>query len=348
MPHRDAHLAGLCSGSVLLGRGEISPERQPSGPDRDALPWKEAPALISLISPHRKRWLRDLVEREEERQLDSGRQTVEEFRVRDAKNGLKIAQLLEGVISRKVVKQTVMTVVYGVTRYGGRLQIEKRLKEIDDFPKEHLWEASRYLVRLVFNGLKEMFTGTREIQEWLTESARLISKAGFSVQWVTPLGLPVIQPYHRTRRLVLKSQLQSVFLMINYDTKQMPDTVKQKNAFPPNFIHSLDSTHMMLTSLHCYSAGLAFVSVHDCFWTHALTVDTMNKICREQFVALHSQPILQELSNYLYQKYCTGIPLEAKRKKTEEYLELSLCLATVPQTGDFDLQRVKESTYFFS
>lgn len=30
-----------------------------------------------------------------------------------------------------------------------------------------------------------------------------------------------------------------------------PDTVKQKNAFPPNFIHSLDSTHMMLTALHC-------------------------------------------------------------------------------------------------
>lgn len=31
-----------------------------------------------------------------------------------------------------------------------------------------------------------------------------------------------------------------------------PDTVKQKNAFPPNFIHSLDSTHMMLTALHCF------------------------------------------------------------------------------------------------
>ncbi|XP_051549108.1 DNA-directed RNA polymerase, mitochondrial-like isoform X2 [Myxocyprinus asiaticus] len=60
---------------------------------------------------------------------------VEEFRARDAEKGLKIAQVLEGFISRKVVKQTVMTVVYGVTRYGGRLQIEKRLKEIDDFPK---------------------------------------------------------------------------------------------------------------------------------------------------------------------------------------------------------------------
>lgn len=66
------------------------------------------------------------------------------MRVRDAKSGLKIAQVLEGFISRKVVKQTVMTVVYGVTRYGGRLQIEKRLKEIDDFPKVQLW--SRWLM----------------------------------------------------------------------------------------------------------------------------------------------------------------------------------------------------------
>uniref|UniRef100_A0A665WUW3 DNA-directed RNA polymerase n=1 Tax=Echeneis naucrates TaxID=173247 RepID=A0A665WUW3_ECHNA len=230
-------------------------------------------------------------------------QQVEEFRAKDAANGLKIAQVLEGFISRKVVKQTVMTVVYGVTRYGGRLQIEKRLKEIDEFPKDHVWDASHYLVRLVFSGLKEMFTGTREIQDWLTESARLISKSGHTMEWVTPLGLPIIQPYHRTRHQVLKSTIQHINVQINHDAKE-PDTVKQKNAFPPNFIHSLDSTHMMLTSLHCYSAGLTFVSVHDCFWTHALTVDTMNKVCREQFVALHSQPILQELSNFLLQKYC--------------------------------------------
>ncbi|XP_068581990.1 LOW QUALITY PROTEIN: DNA-directed RNA polymerase, mitochondrial [Cebidichthys violaceus] len=218
-------------------------------------------------------------------------QQVEEFRARDAQSGLKIAQVLEGFISRKVVKQTVMTVVYGVTRNGGRLQIEKRLKEIDEFPK---YEE---------NG--------RDQKQ-------------------------------------LKSTMQHINLQISHDAKERPDTVKQKNAFPPNFIHSLDSTHMMLTALHCYSAGLTFVSVHDCFWTHALTVDTMNKVCREQFVALHSQPILQELSNFLLQKYCTGLPTEAKNKKYQEYRRLMLLLAKVPQTGDFDLQRVKESTYFFS
>lgn len=47
---------------------------------------------------------------------------MEEFRKKDAEEGLRIAQVLEGFIGRKVVKQTVMTVVYGVTRYGGRLQ----------------------------------------------------------------------------------------------------------------------------------------------------------------------------------------------------------------------------------
>eukprot|EP00063_Salmo_salar_P096967 XP_014071802.1 PREDICTED: DNA-directed RNA polymerase, mitochondrial-like [Salmo salar] len=275
-------------------------------------------------------------------------QQVEEFRARDAEKGLKIAQVLEGFISRKVVKQTVMTVVYGVTRYGGRLQIEKRLKEIDDFPKEYVWDASHYLVHQVFSSLKEMFTGTREIQDWLTESARLIAKSGSTVEWVTPLGLPIIQPYHRSRTQMLKATIQYLSLQITHDSKERPDTVKQKNAFPPNFIHSLDSTHMMLTALYCYSAGLTFVSVHDCFWTHAITVDTMNKVCREQFVALHSQPILQELSNFLLKKYCSGLLSEVRSKKFLEYQRMLLLLAKVPQTGNFDLQRVKESTYFFS
>lgn len=60
---------------------------------------------------------------------------MEVFRKQDAKQGVRVAQVLEGFISRKVVKQTVMTVVYGVTRYGGRLQIERRLRELEDFPQ---------------------------------------------------------------------------------------------------------------------------------------------------------------------------------------------------------------------
>ncbi|KAM3852365.1 DNA-directed RNA polymerase, mitochondrial [Vipera latastei] len=280
---------------------------------------------------------------------------VEISRQKDAANGVKIAQALDGYVTRKVVKQTVMTVVYGVTQYGGRLQIEKQLKEIENFPKEDIWQASKYLVQLVFQSLSEMFSGSREIQNWLTESAWLISKTGQTVEWVTPLGLPIIQPYHSKKSMLVKGEFQNLHLKSNYKLDQKPNVRKQKNAFPPNFIHSLDSSHMMLTALHCQKAGIRFVSVHDCFWTHAATVDLMNKICREQFVALHSQPILEDLSKFMLQKYCSDTTSCESDKKTKgqkavqaRIQELKALLPNIPKKGDFNLEKVKRSVYFFN
>lgn len=232
-------------------------------------------------------------------------QLVEQARQRDADSGLPIAKVLRNFVRRKVVKQTVMTTVYGVTRYGARLQIAKQLKAIDEFPKSSVWAASSYLTTKTFESLREMFTSTKEIQDWFTDCAKLISTVcGENVEWVTPLGLPVVQPYYRLdknkKHFTKNSKLDENFTI---DTFTKPNVVKQKNAFPPNFIHSLDSCHMMLTSLHCEKAGLTFVSVHDCFWTHACTVPDMNKICREQFVALHSEPILENLSEHMVNKF---------------------------------------------
>ncbi|XP_066197717.1 DNA-directed RNA polymerase, mitochondrial isoform X1 [Saccopteryx leptura] len=268
---------------------------------------------------------------------------VEVFRRQDAERGVQVAQVLEGFISRKVVKQTVMTVVYGVTRYGGRLQIEKRLRELSDFPQEFVWQASHYLVRQVFNSLQEMFSGTRAIQHWLAESARLIAHTGFAVEWVTPLGIPVIQPYHQDSKVLISGGIQSLTFSNSGDTSQKPNTLKQKNGFPPNFIHSLDSSHMMLTALHCYRKGLTFVSVHDCFWTHAADVAIMNQVCREQFVRLHSQPILHDLSRFLVERFCSG-----SRSTDVQITKLLDMLLSVPKTGTFNLEQVKHSTYFFS
>uniref|UniRef100_A0A8C5KE54 DNA-directed RNA polymerase n=1 Tax=Jaculus jaculus TaxID=51337 RepID=A0A8C5KE54_JACJA len=274
---------------------------------------------------------------------------VEVFRRQDAEQGVRVAQVLEGFISRKVVKQTVMTVVYGVTRYGGRLQIAKRLRELSDFPQEFVWEASHYLVCQVFQSLQEMFSSTRAIQHWLTQSARLISQAGWAVEWVTPLGVPVIQPYHHNAKFQMKGGLQTITCASNHDTNQRPNTVKQKNGFPPNFIHSLDSSHMMLTALHCYRKGLTFVSVHDCFWTHAADISVMNEVCREQFVRLHSQPILEDLAKFLVQRFCSGLsPRPQKAVEPALFAKLLGTLQAVPKTGALDLEQVKRSTYFFS
>lgn len=47
-----------------------------------------------------------------------------------------------------------------------------------------------------------MFTSTREIQDWFTECARYISGTCLqNVEWVTPLGLPIVQPYNKYRKI---------------------------------------------------------------------------------------------------------------------------------------------------
>uniref|UniRef100_A0A2K6EYA5 DNA-directed RNA polymerase n=1 Tax=Propithecus coquereli TaxID=379532 RepID=A0A2K6EYA5_PROCO len=262
---------------------------------------------------------------------------VEAFRRQDAEQGLRVAQALEGFVSRKVVKQTVMTVVYGVTRYGGRLQIERRLRELSDFPQVGGPVASGNLISPPTTGSAR---GSAPL-------ARLISHTGSAVEWVTPLGIPVIQPYHQEAKFTIRGGIQSITCSKAKDSSQKPNIKKQKNGFPPNFIHSLDSSHMMLTALHCYRKGLTFVSVHDCFWTHAADIAIMNQVCREQFVRLHSQPILQDLSAFLVKRFCS----RAGRLRRGAGLPARPCSRpppSAPSAGNFDLEQVKRSTYFFS
>jgi len=42
---------------------------------------------------------------------------------------IEISESLKGNVSRKVIKQTVMTSVYGVTFIGARQQIQRQLKD---------------------------------------------------------------------------------------------------------------------------------------------------------------------------------------------------------------------------
>ena len=71
-----------------------------------------------------------------------------------------------------------------------------------------------------------------------------------SVVWTTPMGLPIAQPYRKATRKQVKTALQTV-LITDPNSLAEVNSSKQATAFPPNFIHSLDATHMMLTALEC-------------------------------------------------------------------------------------------------
>jgi len=264
----------------------------------------------------------------------SGVATVVAKRVHeDALAGHELGKLLDGKVDRKVVKQTVMTSVYGVTYIGARLQIHNALsdKEIDWRDDDQLYHASAYITNHTFEALNQMFLGARNIMKWLADCARIIAKNKDPVAWVTPLGLPIVQPYVKNQNFTVKTVVQHVLL---HDIrKDLPvNTIKQRSAFPPNYVHSLDSCHMMLTAIECKKHGIAYASVHDSYWTHACTVDQMSKILRDQFVELHSQPLLHRLREWFIKRY-------GKDGRVE--------FPPVPERGPLDLQVVKQSKYFF-
>ena len=119
------------------------------------------------------------------------------------------------------------------------------------------------------------------------------------------------------------------------DESAVVDTLKQKSAFSPNYIHSLDSAHMMQTAVACRRRGLVFAAVHDSFWTHPSDVDQMNVLLRDEFVALHSEHLLEQLS------------ASFRRDFPEVAWDSDPALA-LPRMGDLDLEEVKKSTYFFA
>ncbi|KDD74577.1 DNA-dependent RNA polymerase [Helicosporidium sp. ATCC 50920] len=239
------------------------------------------------------------------------------------------ALLAATAVDRKLVKQTVMTSVYGVTFVGAREQIGSRLRERGFQDDAMLYKVSCYAAKATLDSLHEMFSSAKHIMHWLSDCARVVARAGQSVSWVTPLGLPIVQPYRKSDKQHIRTLLQRLVLVENNDALPVLK-MRQRTAFPPNYIHSIDSTHMMMTATRCAQEGMAFAGVHDSFWTHAGDVEKMNAILRDCFVELHSQPLLEDLINHLQ----TAHP--------------NLTFPPIPDTGELDLDCVRDSTYFFS
>ncbi|CAG8544226.1 5676_t:CDS:10 [Ambispora gerdemannii] len=351
----------------------------------------------------------------------------------DAKKGDPLAEIAQNIINRKLVKQTVMTNVYGVTFVGARTQIENRLKERGDINPEKLRSLSAYITKQVFLSLRELFTRAREIQDWLTESARRISKSMpiekvkeldeakkqqmkkiseheakeldktkeqprkipehevkeldetkkqlmkisehevkeldatkkqpmkeldetkkqlmkiseqearydqvTSVIWTTPLQLTIVQPYRKLGKQPIKTNLQSITVE-NPDKQSPVNSMKQAAAFPPNFIHSLDATHMLMSALACKSASLTFASVHDSYWTHACDIPKMSKILREEFVKLHTKPIMSDLQDEFMKRYRDHIT--KRSMDVDEYQEFRK-----KHEGNVFLEEIIESDSLF-
>ncbi|ABN67255.2 mitohcondrial RNA polymerase, partial [Scheffersomyces stipitis CBS 6054] len=253
-------------------------------------------------------------------------------------SNFELSSIAMQILNRKLIKQTVMTTVYGVTTYGGASQIYLRIKDLiqeheiklhndEKIDLEFLEKLRRYrrplslyLSKYVLNSISELFSGARIIQDWLVDNCfRAINSfdletvdfirhksttnniPSFSshtsfkpMMWTSLSGFPIVQLYKHSKSDVIPTSLQSI--SINKPQEIAPiNKKKQMNAIAPNFIHSIDSIHMLMTCVAAKKANIPFVSVHDSFWTYPNHVDELSVLLREEFVRLHSSNIAENL-----------------------------------------------------
>ncbi|KAF1936175.1 DNA/RNA polymerase [Clathrospora elynae] len=278
---------------------------------------------------------------------------VKEMVAKEAAEGLPLANFINGYITRKVVKRTVMTNVYGVTFMGAKQQVQDQLFAI--FPNfkptekvRSLGSVALYVAYKIFDALGKIFNGAQEIQYWLGEcgdrittsitaeqikriqgrfegldpvvydakftapkkiSAAALKKLNKNMEnfqtaiiWTTPLKMPIVQPYRKDSVQKIKTKIQDITVSKKSQTDVI-DKRKQLQAFPPNFIHSLDATHMILSALKASEMGLDFAAVHDSFWTHASDIPNLNVILRDAFVRMHSEDIIDRLAAEFSARY---------------------------------------------
>lgn len=240
------------------------------------------------------------------------------------------ARWLTHGMNRTLVKRSVMTLPYGSTRYSCAefiVQDYLRAGKVPAFEKGEYARAANYLSHFVWQAIGEVVVKAREAMDWLQTSAKLLVKGGAEhISWVTPSGFPAIQAYWEQSVHQIHTQLCGGARLKIVKDKDTPDRNRHKNGIAPNFVHSLDASHLTLTVNAAVAEGITSLAmIHDDYGTHAEDAPALYRIIRERFVDMYERhDMLQEFSDRH-----PGLP-------------------ELPVLGDLDIRQVLDSPYFFS
>jgi DNA-directed RNA polymerase len=243
-------------------------------------------------------------------------------------------------IDRTVCKRPVMTYPYGSKKFGfkGQIQVDTLapvFQDKDNCPFTNgISECAAFLAEHVFNAVEITVLKAAEAMSWLQNSANVLAKEGKPIQWYTPLGFHVTQDYRQTK-------LKQVTTKVNGNRYQLGisetllelDVRKNANSISPNYVHSLDSSHLMLTVALAANEGMEdFALIHDSFGTHVADTPRFFSIIREAFLELYTA---DDVLNSLYLQFCEQAP------KPEEITE-------PPSKGNLKKSLILDSLYAFA
>lgn len=248
-------------------------------------------------------------------------------------------------INRKLTKRPVMVLPYGGTILSCREYIGEYLTDnyspnyiwehfkVGNNPNECIFQVSTWLSKYLWAAIEETLQSAIVGMDYLRKAARVVTKKKHPLEWLTPAGLLVRQAYPSRKKKMIRTELYGSIIKTTVGIDQDDlDTQRQLNGICPNFIHSLDAACLMLYLIKCKKAGInSFMTVHDCYGTHASDTETSARLLREAFVEIYQQPILENFTQDIVSAF-------------NEEVELP----ELPARGELEITDVLHSQYFFN
>ncbi len=248
---------------------------------------------------------------------------------------------LEFGIDRKLTKTPTMTLVYSATLFSCRDYVREELEErfekgkaINPFgDNEDGWiRGTFYLAQTIWAAIGDCVVAAKVAMDWMQKIARDVSKLNLPMIWTTPSGFKVVQNYPEMKSLRIQTHIDGQLMRPRLNTPKDGKVDKKRAAsgICPNFIHSLDSSFMMLTVNRCVKEGVQdFWMIHDSFGTTAKSAATLSRNIRDEYYAMFN-------NNDVLEQFRTAM------------LQVIPDVAKAPARGNLDLEGVKNSKYFFS
>lgn len=245
-----------------------------------------------------------------------------------------------GKVSRKVVKRPVMTLPYGVSRFGMADQIKAVLDEAltagEPILEGDTHKAAAWLSVPVYEACGEVVVAARSAMDWLQALARVAAEADKPLAWTTPVGMLCHQAYPKVSSKKVNTLVGSTRYQVRVleDVEGTIDRRRMANGISPNFVHSMDAAHLVDSVNRLMDQGItSFGMIHDSYATHACHIETLHETIRQSFVSLYSANRLEEFRTQIMDQ----LPEELRAQIPE-----------VPPMGSLDINAVLESEYFFA
>ena len=238
-------------------------------------------------------------------------------------------------IDRTLVKKQVMTKPYSATMTSCKeythARVEEQLKGAPiTLNAIEVRELSTLLAKHIMTAMDIRMAGPVKCMSWLQSCAKLILQKSDTIDWFTPMGLPVRQYYRDTKSTVVSTNVLGAKRIRIRELTEKPNKFKSINGVSPNFVHSLDAAALQQTVLSCKNLGINnLMCIHDSFGTLATDVEALQAAIRHSYYTIFKEDVLLNLKKFWETRYSIELP-------------------ELPAYGTMSVEDLLDSDYFFA